>query len=264
MMTTVAPTIHLETAGRVARLTIDNPARRNAMTLEMWQRLADLVSDAANNPDTRVVVLTGAGERAFCAGADISQFSENRRGGLAAAYDTAVACAQAALASAAKPTVAIVRGACHGGGVGLALCCDIRLASPDAHFRIPAARLGLGYALPNVELVVHHLGLSSAADLLFSARRVDATEALRMGIATKLLSADNPVADAEAYVETIAKNAPLTLLGVKAALVELAKPETKRDEARVHALVAACMASADYAEGQAAFRDKRDPEFNGT
>ncbi|MGF7160820.1 enoyl-CoA hydratase/carnithine racemase [Rhodoligotrophos appendicifer] len=262
-MTSSPPTLRLEKFRQIARLTIDNEARRNAMTLEMWEQLADLVVEAGDDPETRLIVLTGAGDRAFCAGADISQFAEKRQADGAAAYDIAVARAQSTLFAAAKPTIAIIHGACHGGGVGLALCCDLRLATSDAHFRIPAARLGLGYAFSNVELVVQRLGVSGAADLLFSSRKINAAEALRLGIVTNLFDDVDAKGSISEYVQMIAENAPLTLLAVKGALLELAKPEAERNRDRVDSLVAACIESRDYAEGQAAFREKRQPQFSG-
>lgn len=253
-----------ETVGPVAWLTIDNPARRNAMSLGMWTAVPDCVSRAVADPEVRLIALRGAGEVAFCAGADISQFGENRTGEAATEfYDLAVKSAQTALFTAEKPTLAYIRGICFGGAVSLALSCDLRVGTADARFRIPAARLGLGYSYENVALVTSRLGALAAADLLLSARTIEAAEALRMGLIGQLF----PVADCDAqvasYVALIGENAPLTLRAVKGALSELARPEGQRDTRSVSALVEACTRSSDYREGQAAFKEKRTPVFRG-
>ncbi|WP_431857657.1 enoyl-CoA hydratase [Azospirillum sp.] len=259
------PSLHYHATGPVARLTIDNPARRNAMTLDMWAALPDLVRRAEADPEVRVILLRGAGEAAFCAGADITQFSDKRSGEAEGrSYDAAVQAAQAALFAAGKPTVAYVRGACFGGGVGIALSCDLRIAASDARFRIPAARLGLGYAFSNVELVAGRIGVSAAADLLFTARTVDAEEARRLGIVGQVLDAGQADAAVEELAAAIGGNAPLTLRAVKRALVELARPAAEREVGAVDALVRACLGSDDYREGQAAFKEKREPRFRGT
>lgn len=259
------PSLQYRATGAVARLTIDNPARRNAMTLDMWAALPDLVRRAEADPEVRVILLRGAGDAAFCAGADIAQFSDKRSSEAEGRiYDATVHAAQSALFAAGKPTVAYVRGACFGGGVGIALSCDLRVAASDARFRIPAARLGLGYAFSNVELVAGRIGASAAGDLLFTARTVDAEEARRLGIVSRVLDADGADAAVEELVTAIGGNAPLTLRAVKRALVEFARPAAERDAGAVDALVRACLDSDDYREGQAAFRDKREPRFRGT
>lgn len=258
------PSLQYRTTGPVARLTIDNPARRNAMTLDMWATLPDLVRRAEADPEVRVILLRGAGDVAFCAGADISQFSDKRSGEAEGqVYDAAVQAAQAALFAAAKPTVAYVRGACFGGGVGIALSCDLRVAADDSRFRIPAARLGLGYAFSNVELVAGRIGIAATADLLFTARTVDAEEARRLGIVGRVFDADQADAAVENLVAAIGGNAPLTLRAVKGALVELGQPAAERDANAVDTLVRACLGSDDYREGQAAFKEKREPRFHG-
>jgi len=258
------PSIQYRTTGPVARLTIDNPARRNAMTLAMWAALPELVRRAEADPGVRVILVRGAGDTAFCAGADISQFSDNRSSAAEGqAYDAAVHAAQTALFAAEKPTVAYIRGVCYGGGVGIALSCDLRVAAADARFRIPAARLGLGYSFSNVELVAARIGASAAADLLFTARTVDAADALRLGIVGRLLATEQADEAVEELVAAIGGNAPLTLRAVKRALVEVARPAAERDLDAVDALVRACAVSDDYREGQAAFKEKREPRFRG-
>jgi enoyl-CoA hydratase/carnithine racemase len=248
----------------VATLTINQPAKMNAMSFEMWVQLPELVARAEADPTVRVVAVTGAGDRAFCAGADISQFGEKRSGTEAvAAYDRASAAASKALATCTKPTVAVISGICFGGGFGLAMCCDLRIASSDSRFRIPAARLGLGYGYGGIDMMVRKLGMAPVADLLLSARIMDAGEAGRLRIVNSVFERETFLSEAHVYLARIATNAPLTLQAVKRALLEIVRPEAERDVGAIDALVAACFGSADYREGQAAFREKRDPVFTG-
>ena len=251
-------------AGGIATLTLDQPDRLNAMTLAMWRALPDAVARAANDPDVRVLVLTGAGDRAFCAGADISQFGTARTGDDAvAAYDAAVAAGSAAVLQADKPTVAAIRGICFGGGLALAMACDLRFATAGSRFRLPAARLGLGYGFDALRLLVQRLGPTVAADVVLSARIIPSDEATGMGLVNQVWPAEALDARLAAYLAAIAGNAPLTLRAMKRGLRELARPDAAQDSAAVDALVAACFASEDYREGQAAFREKRDPVFRG-
>ncbi|WP_332118550.1 enoyl-CoA hydratase [Azorhizobium caulinodans] len=260
----MSATLLYEATDGLARITIAQDAKMNAMTFEMWSALPGLISRAAADPAIRAIVLTGAGEKAFCAGADISQFGERRSDPEAvAAYDHAVAAGMAALAGAEKPTVALIKGICFGGGFGLALACDIRLARADARFRVPAARLGLGYGYEGVKLISRKLGPDATADILFSARILDAAEAERLGVVARAWAAEAFETESAAYLGQIAANAPLTLVAAKRALVELARPEAERDLDGVAARVATCFASADYREGQAAFKEKRPPRFTG-
>lgn len=249
----------------IATITIDNPSRMNAMTLEMWRALPDLIGEADADPTVRVIAVTGAGERAFCSGGDISQYKDNRtKSDDIATYDHAVAVANNALTIAAKPTVAVISGICFGGGVGLALCCDLRLAATDSRFCIPAAKLGLGYGFVAVDHLVRRIGVSATADILLSARTLDAADALRSGLVTLTYPRATFAKDADHYLARIANNAPLTLRALKRALVEMMRPEAERNPEAVQALVAKCFGSADYREGQTAFGDKRAPIFTGT
>lgn len=251
-------------AGGLARIVISQPEKMNAMAFHMWSALPARIAEAAADPAIRAIVLEGAGEKAFCSGADISQFGEKRSDPDAvAAYDKAVADGMRALAEAAKPTVAVIRGICFGGGFGLALACDIRLARADARFRVPAARLGLGYGYEGVKLIARKLGPDATADILFSARILDAAEALRLGVVGQVWDSESFAADSAAYLDLMAANAPLTLAAAKRALIELARPEGEREPQAVAGLVSACFASADYREGQAAFKEKRQPHFTG-
>jgi enoyl-CoA hydratase/carnithine racemase len=258
------PSIRYEAQGGVATLTIGQPSKMNAMTFEMWSSLPGLIEMAEADPGVRVIAVTGQGDRAFCAGADISQFGEKRSGAdTVGAYDRAVAAGNAALSGASKPTVAVISGICFGGGFGLAMCCDLRVVSSGSRFRIPAARLGLGYNFRSVDLLVRKLGMGPAADLLLTARIIDANEAARLGIVNSVFAQETFRQEAAAYLERIASNAPLTLRAIKRSLKEILRPEAERDAGAADALVAECFRSADYAEGQAAFKEKRDPLFIG-
>ena len=255
--------IGYETSHGIARLTLDQPEKLNAMSYDMWLSLAACIKRAEADEQIRVITLTGAGTKAFCAGADISQFQDKRNDPASVqAYEDAVTKAFTALLTANKPIIALIRGICFGGGLALALCCDIRVSDGAARMRIPAARLGLGYAYANIATMVHKIGVNAATDLLLSARIVDAREGQRLGLVNLIFDEDF-TPQAEAYVREIATNAPLTMRAIKTALHELSKPETQRDIATANALVQACFDSADYQEGQAAFAAKRQPEFQG-
>jgi enoyl-CoA hydratase/carnithine racemase len=256
--------VRYESGNGIARLVLDQPDKLNAMTYEMWASLPGHVARAEADPGVRAIVVTGEGGRAFCAGADISQFGAIRDGEAdTRTYDRAYLDGCEALANAAKPSIALIRGICFGGGFGLAMACDLRLARDDARFRVPAARLGLGYAYDGIKALVARLGLGTTADLLLSARTIAAEEALRLGVVNAVWNADAFEREAGDYLARIATNAPLTLRAVKQALIALAQPEGGRDVATVEAAVAACFASADYKEGQRAFREKREPVFTG-
>ena len=258
------PSIEYSSTGGVAILTINQPAKMNAMTYDMWLAVPECIARAEADREVRVIVITGAGEKAFCAGADISQFGEKRTGEEAVkAYEMAVTAGMKAISDAKKPTVARIRGFAFGGGMALAMCTDLRSASDNSKFRIPAARLGLGYAFSNIEALVHRIGLGPTSDLLLTARIVDGTEAQRLGIVNKMWTGDVFEAEADAYIGAIAGNAPLTLAAVKKALTETAKAQGDRDRKAVDELVATCFRSADYKEGQAAFKEKRAPQFKG-
>lgn len=264
MASSPTASVRYETEDGIARLVVDQPGKMNAMTYGMWASLPGHVARAEADPQIRAIVVTGEGSRAFCAGADISQFGDIRDGDAATRiYDDAYLDGCKALATASKPSVAVIRGICFGGGFGLAMSCDLRLARADSRFRVPAARLGLGYAFSGVEALVARLGLSATADLLLSARILAGEEALRMGVVNALWSEDSFENETADYLRRIATNAPLTLRAVKQALIALAQPEATRSTLAADAAVAACFSSTDYKEGQRAFREKREPAFTG-
>ena len=256
--------VDYQVGGGIARLVLNQPARLNAMSFDMWSALPDLVARAIADPEVRVISIQGEGERAFCAGADISQFGEKRSDAEGAdAYERAVRAGLAALSSGSKPTVALVRGICYGGGLALALSCDLRLAAEDARFCIPAAKLGLGYAYPNIDFMARRIGLGASADILYSARTFDAQEALRLGVATNLFDSATFDEKSAEWLARMAGHAPLTLKAMALAFREIAKPEAQRDPKLANEAVAACFASEDYAEGRRAFAEKRAPTFKG-
>jgi enoyl-CoA hydratase/carnithine racemase len=258
------PRIDATRDGHVLYVTVHNPAKRNAMCHTMWQALADTLSAARDDTQLRVLVLTGAGEKAFCAGNDISEFKTWRDDPERhAAYDATSRRAMTALRELPFPSIARVRGVCVGGGMEIALACDLRVAGEDARFAITPARLGLGYGLDDVSLVVDTVGASAARRLLFTGLMHDAAEALRMGLVDEVHPVSTLDAAVNALAATIADNAPLTLRAVKAAIAEASRPASQRDAAAVQRLVDACHASEDYQEGQRAFAAKRAPRFSG-
>jgi enoyl-CoA hydratase/carnithine racemase len=248
----------------IARLTLHQPAKLNAMSFDMWASLPGLVARAGQDESVRAIVVEGSGTRSFCSGADISQFGEKRSDADGAdAYERAVSAGLSALSSGGKPTLARIEGVCFGGGLALALSCDLRLASETARFCLPAAKLGLGYAYPNIDFMVRRIGLGAAADILYSARAFDAREAQRLGVVTNLFGAENFAAESDACLARIAGNAPLTLKAIALSLRELQKAESLRDVTAANVAVAACFVSEDYAEGRRAFAEKRAPIFKG-
>ena len=249
--------------GGIGWLVFDHPERRNAVTAEMWEEIPRAAQALDRDASVRVVVMRGAGETAFVAGADISEFAERRTGAAAAGYERNNALAFQALAGIGKPVLAMIHGFCIGGGVALSLSADLRYASTDAVFAIPAARLGLGYAMGGLEALAQLVGFSAAKEIFFTARRFSAEEALRMGLVNRVV----PAQELEGFVrETagrIAENAPLTLRSVKRIVAELVRDPAQRDHAAIASGIAACMESEDYREGMRAFLEKRTPVFRG-
>jgi enoyl-CoA hydratase/carnithine racemase len=256
--------IDLRITGAIARLTISSPERYNAMSLAMWKRLREVVDGVGADPAVRVVLLRGAGDKAFASGADISEFETQRSDSeRVAAYDDAVAGAQQALMDCPKPVVASIRGICMGGGMGLALACDLRYAASSARFRMPAARLGLGYSLNGIRRFVDLIGAARTAELFVTASVLDALEAQRIGVVHKTHEDGEHDAAVEEVLTSIAENAPLTMLAVKLAIGAVLATQGGHDIDRANQAIAACMTSSDYVEGRRAFADKRSPRFDG-
>ena len=256
--------ILVERDGHVARVVINRPNRRNALSLAAWQSLAASFANLAADPGVRVVVLTGAGDHAFCAGNDISEFAEKRSTPeQVEAYDQVISHAYGVISGIEKPLVARVRGFAVGGGFELMQLCDLQIAGAGARFAMTPARLGLGYKLADVQLLVDRIGPRAAREMLFTGRLFDAAEAERLGFVTRVVPDEDLDAAVDGCAAEIAANAPLSIRAIKVAIGEALKPPPERDRARCDALAAACNESEDYREGQRAFAERRAPEFRG-
>ncbi|HXQ40692.1 MAG TPA: enoyl-CoA hydratase [Candidatus Udaeobacter sp.] len=250
--------------GSIGWLVLNNPARHNALSLVMYGAIERVVATLEADPEVRVIVVTGAGERAFVSGADISEFAEKRATpAQIAEYDMLSERASVALETVAKPTIAMIRGYCIGGGLDLALRTDLRIASEDSRFGVPAARLGLGYGFSDVRRLVDVVGPAYAKEILFTGRQFTAGEALAMGLIHRVVPAATLSEGVAKLAETLAANAPLTIRAMKRSIAEAVKDAGARDLAAVTALVEACFDSADYSEGRRAFMEKRRPDFRG-
>jgi enoyl-CoA hydratase/carnithine racemase len=250
--------------GSVGYMIFNNPAKHNAVSLEMWDAASHIMSDFASDDAIRVVVITGAGGKAFVSGADISRFESERANEEAQArYNEIVARANDSLYNFSKPTIAMIRGYCIGGGLGLAVCCDLRICSDNSTFAIPAAKLGLGYGYPGIKRLSDLVGPSFAKEIFFTARQFDAAEAQTMGLVNRVVPVDQLETYVKNYAETIGGNAPLTVNAVKFIANQTVADEDKRDLARCADMVKRCFASKDYIEGRRAFMEKRKPAFTG-
>jgi len=248
----------------IATLTFNNPSKRNALSAEMRLALPGALAALKADEQVRVVVITGAGDKAFLSGADITEFAEQRTSPQARAeFDATMAAISRAWANLDKPVIAMIRGYCIGGGLLTALHADIRIAADDSEFGIPAARLGLGYSFGGVTTLLNLVGPARTAEILFSARRFSATEALQMGLVNRLAPGPFLRQEVMDLAADIAGNAPLTVAAAKVAIKEAGKSAQRRDLARVEAMVEACFSSQDYLEGQRAFAQKRPPRFTG-
>lgn len=249
--------------GSIGWMVFNNPERRNAVSVEMWEAIPVILDQMEKDPEIRIAVLKGAGDKAFVSGADISQFEQQRSTpeGIAR-YEEIGEAAWRRLATFPKPTMAMIRGFCMGGGMAIAACCDLRIASQSSRFAIPAAKLGLGYRVGGVKALVDLVGPAFAREILFTARQFTAEEAQGMGLIHRVLPEGELEAYVSQYCQTIAANAPLTIAACKRMIAEVTKP-SGIDYELCHKLVAECFTSEDYKEGRKAFLEKRPPVFWG-
>jgi enoyl-CoA hydratase len=251
--------------GRVGYMIFNNPERHNAVSLDMWEAASRIMDDFAKDDEIRAVVVTGAGGKAFVSGADISKFENERSNEEAIAkYNVIVDRANASLYDFPKPTIAMIRGYCIGGGLGLAICCDLRICTDNSKFAVPAAKLGLGYGYTGIKRLSDLVGPSFAKEIFFTARQFDATEARDMGLVNRVLPSDQLEDFVKSYADMIGGNAPLTVNAVKYIANQTVQDESKRDLGKCAAMVKRCFESKDYIEGRRAFMEKRKPMFTGS
>ena len=254
--------VRVERDGPIGRLVLDNPARRNAIGGEMWRAIPKAMAELDADPAIRSIVLRGEGTAAFAAGADISEFEQHRSSEAdVKAYEALVDAAHHSIENSPKPVIALIHGFCVGGGMAVALSCDLRYADASSRFAIPAARLGLGYGVSGTNRLVATVGHAAAREIMFSARRYGADEARAMGLVNRVL----PDAELDDFVRKVAlelaANAPLTIAASKSVINALIAAKGDYPEAKK--MVARCMKSEDYVEGRRAFMEKRSPAFKG-
>ena len=248
----------------VGWITFNQPEKRNAVSFAMWEAIPEIINDFASADDVRVVVMKGAGDRAFVSGADISEFEEIRSTPeQIAIYDTATTASNAALRSLEKPLIAMIRGFCIGGGMSIALAADLRISADDGQFGVPAAKLGVGYGYGGIKELMNLVGPSYAKEIFFTGQRFNAVDAEKMGLVNRVVPVEELESTVSELARTIAGNAPLTVRAAKAAVNEGTKTPDERDLDRIAAMVEACFNSADYKEGRRAFMEKRKPQFQG-
>ena len=259
------PKMLAEVNDGIGWITFNAPEKRNAMSLDMWQGLGEILSKLQEEKSLRVLILKGAGDAAFVSGADISEFEDKRssqrdRDAYEAAFDDALD----KLANFATPVVAMIRGYCIGGGLAIALNTDIRIATEQSKFGIPAAKLGLGYGFEAVKTLESIVGPSHAKDILFTARFLEAKEALSIGLVNFMVGSELLEQTVIEYANKIVTNAPLTIRAVKKTVSEVVKDPGQKNPAHIERMVNDCFLSADYQEGRRAFMEKRKPKFTGS
>lgn len=263
MSTPPKGSLRAEVENGIAWITIDNEPRLNAFTRDMWAALPDVMGKAENDPSVRVIVLRGAGGKAFSAGADISEFGQNRTGEAARHYDEINHKAFSSVMGATKPTIAMVGGYAFGGGCELAICCDLRIASDTAVFSVPAAKLSVGYNPRWVKPMLSVMSAAKAKEMLYTGRRYPAPEALAMGLVNTVVPLATLAEETAKLAREIAENAPLTVKAAKASIDKLVAGADEVGLAELDEMVLACFDSEDFKEGASAFLEKRKPVFRG-
>jgi len=256
--------ILVERRDHIATVTFNRPHVRNAFNLAMWTALPGIIEDLARDPAVRGIVFRGAGDEAFASGADISEFKEQRKDrATAEAYNKRTEAAYHAIEGCPKPTVAMIYGFCMGGAVAIAMACDLRFTADTGKFAIPAARLGIVYGLHSVKRLVSLVGPAAAKDILFSARTLDAAEALRIGFVNRVLPAAELAGHTDEYLGKVAENAPLSVQAAKLVVESIVEDGGVAKQAEIARRQIAAFESEDYREGTAAFMEKRRPKFQG-
>jgi len=249
----------------IGSLIFNNPARHNAISLEMVKAASEVITDFGNDPKVRVIVLSGAGGKSFISGADISKFEDDRSTAEAAAVYASISNSmKETLRTVGKPTIAMIRGWCLGGGLAVALNCDLRICSDESRFGVPAARLGIAYGMDGLRQLVRLVGPSTAKEFLFTAKRYTAEEALRFGLVNLVVAGDKLEETVRDYAKVMVDNAPLSILASKRIIDEIVKDAGERDMALCKQVALACDNSNDIVEGRRAFMAKRRPVFTGT
>jgi enoyl-CoA hydratase/carnithine racemase len=245
-------------------LIVNRPQVKNALNYEAWRGIVAAMEELNADPDVRVIIMRGVTADSFISGADISEFPSHRANAeQARAYRDAPGNATNALSHSPKPVVAMIAGICIGGGLQVALSCDMRIAARGTRFGIPAARLGLAYPLEGVLSLSQIAGPANARDILMSARIFDAEEAFTMGLINRLVEPGDLEDNVRDYATRMAANAPLTMAAAKATIREGLKDGAERDLKRIATMVSQCFDSEDYREGVKAFLEKRRPNFQG-
>lgn len=248
----------------VGYITFNNPEKHNAVSIEMWDALEKILAEFRSSKEIRVIVLNGAGGKSFVSGADISKFDKERSSKEAVlSYNKRTQKVYELLETFPKPTIAMIDGYCIGGGLNLAVCCDIRICSEKSKFAMPAAKLSLGYPFSSIKRLFDVMGPGMAKHFMFTAEKISASEALACGLVQKLVSAENIETYVRDYALTISHNAPLTIKAMKQIGIEILKNPDERDLLLCEQLASACFDSEDYKEGRKAFMEKRKPNFKG-
>ena len=248
----------------VGYITFNNPEKHNAVSIEMWDALEKILDEFRSSKEIRVIVLNGAGGKSFVSGADISKFDKERSSKDAVlSYNKRTQKVYELLETFPKPTIAMIDGYCIGGGLNLAVCCDIRICSEKSKFAMPAAKLSLGYPFSSIKRLFEVMGPGMAKHFMFTAEKISASEALACGLVQKLVSAENIETYVRDYALTISHNAPLTIKAMKQIGIEILKNPDERDLLLCEQLASACFDSEDYKEGRKAFMEKRKPNFKG-
>ena len=248
----------------VGIVTFNNPEKRNAMSMEMWDGLGMALIELREDESARVVVLTGAGDKAFMSGADISQFEKNRQNAQASEeYNRKSDAQRALLADYPKPTISCIRGFCLGGGMQVAMSADIRIAAEDSQFGIPAAKLGIAYGYDGLKHLVSLVGPSWARLLMFTGMRIHSSEAVRIGLVDRVVPNEQLWDATMEIARTISGNAPLAIKAAKVTIAQVLKDPPDRDMNAIKQIGTDCMDSEDFREGRRAFMEKRKPKFTG-